>query len=221
MLIALFAIYLPVRGAMYTAPAVLTGAGIAVDAGHGGVDGGTGCSGLLEKDINLDIALRLRTVLEKKGYRIIMTREADEALDKRNTLSKSRHKRDLIARTHIINSGCASVFISIHVNSNFNDPSMDGSYVFYNAGSEDSKDLALHIQRALNSINVRGEPRTKNAPLAGRYHILVNSKIPGVLVETAFISNNRERELLKTEEFRQRLAEAIADGADSYLMTSE
>ena len=193
---------------------------VVIDPGHGGVDGGTGGGGMLEKDINLDIAKRLKSVLEGKGYRVTMTRETDTSLDKQNSASKSRHKRDLIARTDIINSSNAPVFLSIHVNSNFNMPSMDGSYVFYYGKSEKSRALAEHVQNALNGITVQGKGRTENPPLKGRYHVLLNSKIPGILVETAFISNDRERQLLKTPEFRQQLAEAIGEGIAGYMSRS-
>lgn len=203
--------------AVSTAPAAGESPIIVIDPGHGGVDGGTGGGGMLEKDINLDIAKRLKSVLEQKGYTAEMTRETDTSLDKQNSSSKSRHKRDLIARTEIINSRNAAIFLSIHVNSNYNMPSMDGSYVFFCGKSEKSRALAEHVQKALNSISVQGKHRTKNPPLKGRYHVLVKSKIPGVLVETAFISNYRERELLKTPEFRQQLAEAIGEGISSYM----
>lgn len=193
---------------------------IVIDPGHGGVDGGTGGGGMLEKDINLDIAKKLRLVLEKKGYGTIMTRETDVSLDGQNSASRSRHKRDLIARTNIINSCGADIFVSIHVNSNFNMPSADGSYVFYWGNSEKSRALAEHVQKRLNGIRVQGERRTENPPLKGRYHVLACSKIPGVLVETAFISNPRESRLLQTQEFRQRLAEAIGEGIDCYLSGS-
>ncbi len=77
---------------------------VVIDAGHGGIDGGTTYGGILEKDINLEIALRLRDYLQNESdTKVIMTREEDISLDHLNRYSRSRHTRDLRARIDIIN----------------------------------------------------------------------------------------------------------------------
>lgn len=189
---------------------------IVIDPGHGGIDGGAYQGGILEKDVNLDISLRLRKVLEQAGYKVIMTRESDVSLDSLNDSSGSRHQRDLRARTDIINNSGGNLFVSIHTNCNINKPLTDGSIVFYRSTLEQNKILALYLQKSLNNIFVN-EKRTIHQPAEGRYYILGYSKIPGVIVETAFLSNQEDRALILSKSFRENIAKAIAKGIDAYL----
>lgn len=86
---------------------------IFIDPGHGGIDRGTNKDGILEKEVNLVIAKKLKALLEQKEYKVIMSREEDISLDDLNSFSKSRHKRDLNARVNIINNSKAQlVFVS-------------------------------------------------------------------------------------------------------------
>lgn len=190
---------------------------IVIDPGHGGVDGGTEREGILEKEINLDIGKKLKAMLEQNGYNVIMTREDDVSLDKRNNSSKSRHQRDLNERVAIINNSNAKLFISIHVNSNPKKPSTNGSMVFYSKKSGQNKVLAYCVQKALNNVEVDGKKRTIHDPVQNRYFILNNSKIPGILVETAFISNTEERQALVEDEFKEEIAKAILLGIEDYV----
>jgi N-acetylmuramoyl-L-alanine amidase len=194
------------------------GAGvIVVDAGHGGIDGGANRGALLEKDITLDLVLKLKTLLERRGYSVVLTRDSDVSLDNLNRSSGSRHERDLIARADIVNASNALLFLSIHVNSMGDDPAENGSVVFFGSKFPQSKILALYIQGELNKVTAGGESRKPHAPMHGRYYLLSCTGIPGVIVETAFISNARERALLTSEEFLGQLAEAIAAGTEKYL----
>jgi N-acetylmuramoyl-L-alanine amidase len=190
---------------------------IVIDAGHGGVDGGANRDGLLEKNINLSLALKLKTHLEEKGYAVILTRDKDVSLDSLNNSSSSRHKRDLIARADIINAGSAQLFLSIHVNSLTSDPAENGSIVFYSRRFMQSKALADFMQKQLNGIKIGSHNRKRQVPLFNRYYILGSSNIPGVLIETAFITNHREKEMLATDGFLNALAVAIAEGTDLFL----
>ena len=81
---------------------------IVVDAGHGGIDGGANRDGIPEKAINLNLALKLKTLLEHKGFKVILPRDQDVSLDNLNQASGSRHERDLIARVAIINASNAA-----------------------------------------------------------------------------------------------------------------
>lgn len=146
-----------------------------------------------------------------------MTREEDVSLDKLDNTSNSRHKRDLNARVNIINNCNAQLFLSIHVNCNLNKPSTDGSIVFYNDKFKQNKPLAYSIQCTLNKMVVNEKKRTIHDPKQSNYFILAHSKIPGAIVETAFVSNTDERRLLATDEFREQLAKAISDGVEQYL----
>jgi N-acetylmuramoyl-L-alanine amidase len=190
---------------------------VVIDPGHGGVDGGTNKDGILEKEVNLAIAKKLKTNLEQKLYRVVMTREEDVSLDGLSDLDASRHQKDLQARADIINSSNAQLFISIHVNCNFNRPATDGSIVFYSDRFSQNRELAYTVQSALNSMFVNGRSRTVHDPQTGEFFILKYSDIPGVIVETAFISNEEERKLLLKEEFQEQLTSAIGKGVEKYL----
>lgn len=193
---------------------------IVIDPGHGGIDGGTNKDGILEKEINLAVSKKLKVFLEEKGYRVVMTREEDVSLDSLDFSSHSRHQRDLSARVNIINNSNAQLFLSIHVNCNFNRPATDGAIVFYNDNFAENKVLAYSVQRALNAMEVNGVKRSVHNPVQAQYYLLSYSKIPGVIVETAFMSNGTERYLLTRDEFREQLAKAIADGTERYLKGS-
>lgn len=193
---------------------------IVIDPGHGGVDGGTNKDGILEKDANLDISLRLRTLLETKGYQVVMTREEDVALDNLDKSSSNRHQRDLNARVRIINNSNAQLFLSVHVNCNFTKTTTDGAIVFYNNKFSSNKELAVCIQAAMNQMTVKDKKRTPHEPQTGEYFLLKYSKVPGVIVETAFMSNDTERRLITTEGFKEQIALAIAEGMEDYLEKS-
>lgn len=189
---------------------------IVIDAGHGGIDGGTGYNGFLEKEINLSIAKRVNSMLTAKGFTVIMTRDEDISMDNLSEVGGGRHQRDLSARVGIINESMAQLFVSIHVNSNYNNPKADGSIVFYNNKYTQTKELAYCIQRSLNNMLADGCKRTIHDPQAAEYFILKNARLPGVIVETAFISNKRERELLITDEFRDSIAQSLVNGIEKY-----
>ena len=193
---------------------------IVIDPGHGGIDGGTNKDGILEKEINLDISKRLCYYLEQKGYKVIMTRNDDISLDALDNSSKSRHQRDLNARVNIINNSNAQLFVSIHVNCNLKKPSTEGAIVFYNNKYEQSKTLAYSIQRNLNSIEISNRKRTVHNPTQAKYFVLGNADIPGVIVETAFISNKMEFQEITKESFRENTAKAVVSGIQQYLQES-
>lgn len=193
---------------------------IVIDPGHGGIDGGTVKGGVLEKDINLDIGKKLKCILEQKGFTVIMTREEDVSLETLDNSNKNRHVRDLSARTNIINRSNAQLFVSIHVNCNLKKPSTEGAIVFYNIKYEQNKTLAYFVQRSLNSLEINGRKRTIHDPVQAKYYVLTNSNVPGVLVETAFISNRAERQELTKETFRENTANAILQGIEQYLWDS-
>lgn len=193
---------------------------IVIDAGHGGIDGGTNRDGLLEKEVNLVIAKKLEAILKKKGYKAVMTREEDVSLDSLDDSQGGRHQRDLNARVNIINDSNAQLFLSIHVNCNLRRPMSDGAIVFYNDKFQENRTLAYCIQRALNKMIVNGEKRTTHDPQQAGYFLLSYSQVPGVIIETAFISNEEEKKLLAKDEFREQLAKAIYEGVEQYLNNS-
>lgn len=100
-------------------------ADIVVDPGHGGIDGGAAKKGVLEKEINLNVSKKLKTYLEAKGYKVLLTRESDMSLDKFGAAGQSRHSRDLNARVNIINNSGTEIFLSIHMNYSIKNPQAD------------------------------------------------------------------------------------------------
>lgn len=196
----------------------LEGLNIAIDPGHGGIDGGAGQEfGVLEKDINLEIAFQLKKQLVKNKALVYMTRESDISLDDRNSYSSSRHVRDLLARVDQFNSGKFDFFISVHVNSSPKKSSL-GPIVLYSKRIPESSLLALNIQETLNKrIEPYSGERAVHRPIASDFFILENSNIPGVIVETGFITNNSERALLQREDYQTVIAEAVTEGIRNYL----
>lgn len=194
---------------------------IVIDPGHGGIDGGTSMKDVLEKEVNLDISKKLKVYLEQKGYKVIMTREEDISLEKLSSRGGSRHQRDLNARTDIINNSNAQLFLSIHGNFHSKNPNADGSIVFYYNKFVQNKSLAYCIQTALNNVPVDGKKRTIRDPQTGSYFLLKYSKIPGVIVETAFLTNSTELKLLMKDSFRDDIAKAIAEAVVKYLNDSK
>ena len=213
LLVGLSLLMIHIRNNQAEESPVPPGVVIVIDAGHGGVDGGTGKGGLREKDVNLAIAQNLKAVLTQKGYRVVMTRNEDIALDSLDHANATRHQRDLNARVSMINTSSAQLFISIHANYSARNSAADGSIVFYDDKLAQNETLADCIQQALNKIVVDGKSRTAHDPLAGDYYLLNHADIPGVIVETAFISNNKERKLLAEDGFRTQLAQGDGRGS--------
>jgi len=192
----------------------LVGKIIAVDPGHGGVDpGALGPDGLLEKDIVLDVALRLRTLLKAAGATVVMTRETDTDLsDSALGRQYSRRKRqDLKRRVEIVNESQADILVSIHVNS-MASARWFGAQVFYAEESPEGAKLAENIQASLQEHL----KNTKRQIAKGDFYLLRQSNCPAVIVEVGFISNPSEASLLATEEYRRQLAFAIFAGILRY-----
>ncbi len=193
---------------------------IVIDPGHGGIDGGTGNpKDILEKDINLDIGLKLKKELLVEGFNVVMTREKDESLEDLSNINSSRYRRDLNARQSIINSSKPLVYVSIHVNSS-KSPSARGVKVYHFPGSEEGKKLAEAIsssvdiylyEKFLKDDNLISEVLSEN------FYILRETKYTGVLVEAGFITNVEDNRLLKDDKYKEKLAFAIKKGILEYL----
>jgi N-acetylmuramoyl-L-alanine amidase len=185
---------------------------IVVDPGHGGYDPGVVLSGIIEKKVSLDISMRLVHYLGQSGNKVIMTRNIDTALYKLSNKGSSLKTRDLNARVNIINNSSAKLFISIHVDSVISYKKCTGSIVYYDSRSSKSKALAESIQSSLNKVIMNNQKRHLHTARPANFYILRRTGIPGVLIETAFITNRSERTLLKNEVFKNKLALAIANG---------
>ncbi len=195
----------------------LEGKTIAIDPGHGGIDGGTHFGDdILEKHINLEISLRLKKELENEGATVIMTRDSDVSLDD-HINNGSRHREDLNERVRIINSSEADIFISIHANC-IKNTGRQGPIVFYHGNSEESKKIAELLQRNLNRLSAYEKQDIKpgHSATKGDYFILNNTSAPGVIVETGFISNELDRRLLLDGKHQREIVELIIQGVIEY-----
>lgn len=191
----------------------LSGQIILLDPGHGGPDGGAGTKDTLEKDIALNVSKKLRDYLQEQGALVIMTREEDKDLAEDGTRGYSRRKtEDLKKRLSMINESEANFFVSVHLNS-IPSQKWSGAQTFYAPQLKDNAKAAKFIQDELRT-NLENTDR-KAKPLSSVY-ILKNAKKPGVLVEVGFLSNPTEKQLLKTEEYQDKVAASIYKGMLRY-----
>jgi len=181
----------------------LRGHKIAIDPGHGGIDGGASYNGLAEKDVTLAIAQKIGAVLESNGATIFFTRDSDVDY---YTKGKGGKRNDLLRRVEMIDGAGAEVFLSIHCNA-IKGSQWFGSQVFYNPKLEQNKLLADTMQQALKNC----PPGNKRQAKQDLQILLLNSvNIPGVLIETGYLTNERESALLADQAYQQKLAEQIA-----------
>ena len=192
---------------------------VIIDAGHGGEDGGaSSASGLIEKDVNLDISLALRDMLSACGVRVIMTRTDDRLLYDRNADYRGRKKKlDLAARLAIANSTDNAIFVSIHMNS-YTSPKYSGLQVWYSQNTPSSYTLAELVREA-NKIHLQPDNNRKTKAATSSIHLLHNATCPAVLVECGFLSNADEAALFETNEYRKKVAFMLFSSIIEFLNT--
>ncbi len=199
----------------------LINATVIVDAGHGGVDGGTSADdGTLEKHLNLQIALKLESILKSMGINTVMTRTEDISIhdESANTI-RNKKISDLKNRLSIINNTDDSVFVSIHQN-HFSDPIYYGTQIFYSKNNPESSILANSIRQSV--ISVLQKDNTREIKQSGTdIYLLHHAQTPAVMVECGFLSNADETAKLKDENYQRKLAFMIAIGICDYLKTSK
>lgn len=196
-------------------PEQLGGVKIVIDPGHGGLDGGASVGDVVERDITLSIAHELKKKLEKEGAVIVMTREkdgdaiAEHAPKEKFGTTRQRKMADLKLRESIAIEAEPDMFLSVHVNA-IPDERWRGSQVFYHAeGHEGGEMLAKSIQSSFRE-NLQNTDREAMA-IKGVY-LLKKVPMPSVLIETGFISNPEERQLLTDSAYRTKVADAIVEG---------
>jgi N-acetylmuramoyl-L-alanine amidase len=188
---------------------------ILIDAGHGGMDGGTSSKmGTVEKNINLSIALELKDSLKKSGYTVVMTREQDAANYSKSGTIRSNYNEDLRNRCELKNSSNCDMFISIHLNY-FTQSKYYGAQVWY-SNNKDSGTFAALVQKNLrmdlDTSNKRVQKPAKNA-----YKILrENDNMPSVIVECGFLSNYEEEQKLKTPQYQEKIADSITKSVGEF-----
>lgn len=188
---------------------------ILIDPGHGGIDGGAQSkAGTIEKDINLQIALKLRDNLEEKGYKVYMTRDEDEGLYQKGNTVREKKREDLNRRVEMKKETECDIFISIHQNM-FPQSKCYGAQVWY-ASNDNSYNLATVVQDSIKE-SVKDNNKRVAKPAAEAYLIL-RDKYEGasILVECGFLSNSDEESKLKTDNHQQLLVDGIVKGIDQY-----
>ncbi|WP_442913813.1 N-acetylmuramoyl-L-alanine amidase [Lacrimispora sp.] len=188
---------------------------VVIDAGHGGNDPGKiGVDGTLEKDINLQIAYRLKKYLEASDVKVVLTREDDNGLySERDNRKKMA---DMSKRCEIINDVSPSLTVSIHQNS-YHEENVYGGQVFYYKKSDKGKELAEILQSRFDYV--LGEKNTRLAKPNDNYYLLLHVRTPIVIVECGFLTNWKESALLNTSDYQDRVAWTIHMGVMEYLNT--
>jgi len=183
---------------------------IVVDPGHGGRQSGApGPSGLQEKEVNLDVALRLKRILEARGAVAILTREDDASLTP--VANREQLRTELGMRAAVANDNNADIFISIHCNSSDSVNSLSGTQTYWNTPWSEP------LARALHGALLRGLKRKDSGIRTANFIVIKDTSCPSALLELAYINNQDEEALLGSPRFRQQCAEAIVDGIENYL----
>ncbi len=176
---------------------------IVIDAGHGGADGGCIRGDVLEKDVNLSIAMHIKEQLAERGYEVLMTREGDETIS-------------LEDRVKLANENGATIYISIHQNFYEKEkPDVRGIETYYSSESKtDSKRLAQLMQQQLTDNT---DARDRDILANENLYVIRETNMPACLVETGFLSNKEECALLVSEQYQKQLAASIVSGIELYL----
>ncbi|MGB8909050.1 MAG: N-acetylmuramoyl-L-alanine amidase [Candidatus Cybelea sp.] len=177
---------------------------IVIDPGHGGSDRGTVHGGVSEADLTLDMAKRLRDILIARGWQVKLTHETDVDVYAPND---SPHD-ELQARVDVANNAGARLFVSIHVNAFIN----SGPYgTTYYISKPDDTALASAMETQLESDGTKDDGIVKS-----HLYVTYHTKMPAVLVETAFLSNPNDYALLTSAAWRQKVAQGLADAIAQY-----
>lgn len=186
---------------------------ILIDPGHGGRDGGgSSKSGIVEKEVNLEISLKLREKLNGMGYEVIMTRDCDKGLY--SDTAKNKKKEDLANRCRLKKDSNCDLFISIHQNM-FPESKYYGAQVWYTENPY-SKKLARMVQENLK-MDLSDNNNRIEKPARDDYRILrCEPEKPGILVECGFLSNPQEAEKLAKNDYQQKLADSLARSVKQY-----
>lgn len=175
---------------------------IVIDAGHGDEDPGSSISNVDEKDLNLQIALKLKSALEEEGYEVMMTRSDDTYLT-------------LTERAEFANEVEADLFISIHQNSYIDDSKVSGIEVYYNESTKTESDevLAQFIQTEL--VETTGA-RDRGIRAYDELVVTRKTEMPACLVELGYMTNKSELSLLQSDAYQYKLVTGMVNGINQF-----
>ena len=195
----------------------ITNKTIVLDAGHGGIDSGASNDDktIYEKDVNLAITLKLKELIEASGGLVILTRDDDSSLyeESENKTIRQKYNENLKNRKKIADDSNADMFVSIHLNY-FTESKYSGAQTFYPEEMDDSKVLAKSIQDELK--RVVDDSNNRVIKPRNNLYLLKNCKMPSVLIECGFLSNEKEAELLNDEKYQEKIAWSIYAGIHKY-----
>lgn len=176
---------------------------IVIDPGHGGEDEGCSRNGVLEKEVNLELAKRLSDKLKELGYEVKLTRES-------NTVQLT-----LEERVNIAEAANAALFISIHQNAcEEKESGVAGIETWYCADSSGAgKRLAQLVH--MGALE-KTEAQDRELRESGELYVIRQTSMPACLIETSFLSNRKEREAICNAEYQEKLVSGIAQGIDYY-----
>ena len=188
---------------------------VVIDAGHGGEDGGATANGVVEKDINLSIALSLADMLRAAGFDVIMTRTEDVSIYDESAKSlKDKNRSDILNRLKIANENPNAIMVSVHQNK-FEQSRYSGAQMFYGKNNEWSKPLAECIQQSfIDQIQPNNTRVIK--PITSSVYLINNAQTPAVLVECGFLSNQEEAAKLSDDTYQKQVAFTIFTGILSF-----
>lgn len=194
---------------------------VIIDAGHGGIDGGTSSAdGTPEKEINLQISLKLNEMLNSMGINTYLTRTDDNSIhDPSAETIRQKKVSDIKNRLAIMNDTEDCIFVSIHQN-HFSQSKYRGMQVFYSKNNPNSSKLADSIRLSVITNLQKDNTREIKAADSGIY-LLHHAQKPAVMVECGFMSNQQDTQDLKNENYQRKLAFLIALGITDYLKNSE
>ncbi len=167
---------------------------IFLDPGHGGADVGLSGGDGLEKDVTMDICSKLKIMLESQNYRVILSREDDTRLSKEERVAAA-------------NASGADLLVSVHCGYS-GDSSVSGAVSHYKGESKASQALCENIQAAL----VKETQALDGGVDEGRYNILSDTEMPGVLIEVGYMSSGEEAGRLTEDTYQNDVAKGIAKG---------
>jgi N-acetylmuramoyl-L-alanine amidase len=190
---------------------------IIIDPGHGGVDGGaTSCNGVLESEINLQIALRLNDLMHFLGLNTIIIRDTDRSVYTQGNTIAQKKVSDLKERVRIVNEQSNALLVSIHQN-HFTLPQYNGAQVFY-APTAGSREVAGRLQESfIQYLNPTSHRQIKKAD--GVY-LMQHINCTGVLIECGFLSNPKEEYLLRDTAYQQKISCIIASTVSCWLFNT-
>lgn len=209
-LLIIFIMCLSLIGVYANNNVILIGKRIYIDPGHGGVDPGAVYKDIKEEDINLQISLKIKEVLEKRGAIVYLTRDGDYDLSSK--YAESRKRSDLYKRSELINNSNCDLYLSIHLNAETSS-TWSGAQVFYDDINKNNIVIAKAIMEELQK-NLGTNREAKEITTDYLYkHVTV----PGVLIEVGFLSNSVERAKLQDATYQYKIANTIANGIEEYI----